>query len=456
MDSRALLALSLLAVPGLAMAETIAVAPLVPRGVDADTVSDVTSIMGSELDFMDGVEEAILMEKRPSSLNSSCLSSTSCLQRITSEVRADTLLTGSLSKSGGDYVMNLVYFNSNDRQIVRKREFRVEASASGMIDAMTPIVKEMLTGVSKQDEQREESLATSSFEEEEDFQFASASTATPIARPQPQTIARPTPPPPPPAPEPAEDEFDPSAFSFASAADEMSAEEISSAIQFAPAEEPEPEPTPVVARSTVAVDELDSLDAPARPATKTDSRRKSKYSTGSTATTSRRNGSPKEWGFGVANIRLGGGYSNYAPMNFAAIAGEVSFRVVKGLHLGIGANALLTQRPATVGSPDTSTQVLVPFHFAILYRFDTGRVRPYIGAQGQWGVLSRAPDTNNIMWTYGAQGRTGLDILIVKQFGINIDVGLGVLAGSFWPAVDAEAQSLNFYPTATAGFVFNL
>ncbi len=172
--------LSLLALPTAAFAQSAAVAPFVPNGVDAKVAANITALTSSEMDFMSEYDGAEELGATPG-MNQWCLDNPGCMATIGRQAGADHLLGGMVSPSGGDsYAIYLVLFDVNSGTFVRKQSFTVATSPEVLADSMGGFLRTVVTGVSPEQEAASTSVADADefdpFAEEDDFDFAPAST----------------------------------------------------------------------------------------------------------------------------------------------------------------------------------------------------------------------------------------------------------------------------------------
>ncbi|MSQ00592.1 MAG: hypothetical protein EXR71_01705 [Myxococcales bacterium] len=157
-----------LCLPGLAWAGgTAVVAPLVSAGVDGKVTNNLTSILGSELDFS-GFYDTVVEVAAPSSLNISCLSSTSCLGGIAKANDADAVITGSIAPGGSGLKVNLVLYDAKKNAIVRKKSYDLTTEVSALTSAAPRMVKE-ITGRGAAAVEEEQLAKAEIFEDEEEF-----------------------------------------------------------------------------------------------------------------------------------------------------------------------------------------------------------------------------------------------------------------------------------------------
>ena len=173
-----LLALALTTVPSIASAGEILLAPMIGRNVKSTTLTNITSLIYSELDFNSQVSGVNELGSKPSSLTSSCLSSTSCMKSVARlGDNEDQLLAGYITTSGGAYELKMVLFDITASTIVRTKSFTLGASPEALADGMTNVLKEVLTGRSKTQAVEEETFDFDFGDDDDDFDFDEQSVA---------------------------------------------------------------------------------------------------------------------------------------------------------------------------------------------------------------------------------------------------------------------------------------
>ena len=488
---RLFLALAL-ALPVQAYADAIALTPLLKdRKVDAERVQDLFSLMSSELEFMEGVDEVIEVDVPPS-LTTSCLDSTRCLGAITRDNKADTLLTGFIEEAGDRLLVDLVYYDLGDNRVVRRKTYDLSAEPAQMIDGMTPMLVETLTGVSPLKEREEAKLTDVDFDadlstDEPDFFDDRGATIQPApvpdeparvtARSVDRTI---TAPPMPDAPAEEDEAFDPSAISFGSSADDISFGDASDEIVYEPEPEPvAPAPAPREPEPRYVREELDPYDPDVMEMEEDDldlDRSRSDSSTRSSTRRDKKAGSD-EWR--RVHIQLKGGYTNFGVFNFGTVDLEAKVRLYDGLFLGVGISPhfvqrceQLTENDRTVGRPpDTATcgadnlvvntNTFFPINAGIVYHFKAGKFQPYLGIDGQFAQVTAievpatetTPGRTERYFTGGARVRAGFDVFFTRNFGLNLDAALGFWTGEGWRVVDPRNPDLGFVPHISGGVV---
>jgi hypothetical protein len=162
--------LALLA-PGLAWAGgTTVVTPLVSKGVDEKVTRNLTGLISSELDFSGAFDTVNELSQAPSSLNASCVASTSCLAGIAKTAGADTVVTGTVAPGSKGVSVNLVFFDAKKGAIVKSKSWDIETSVASQAESAPRMVKELLgTSSPAVAASQEVQKVTMDTEEENDF-----------------------------------------------------------------------------------------------------------------------------------------------------------------------------------------------------------------------------------------------------------------------------------------------
>ena len=145
---RSLCLLSVLALTSNALAETVAVSPPVNNGVDPKVALGMHQLIASEVEYFGDVESGVDLEQKPGSLTNGCLSSTSCLRTITNAAGTDWLVAGAIFNDGSNIKMDYLLYDKNVGKVIRRNTWIVPGDPSMMADAMTPVLRELLTGQS--------------------------------------------------------------------------------------------------------------------------------------------------------------------------------------------------------------------------------------------------------------------------------------------------------------------
>jgi hypothetical protein len=470
-----------LALPGAALADVVLISPLIAqRGVDEDQVADLFTLMTSELEFMANVDEVIELPELPSMLDLACLDSTRCLGDISRRAEADTMLTGAVSTSGGDLVLDLLFYDARINRVVRRNSFTVPADASAIINGITPILVEIVTGVTQASQAEEDGgLPDLSFREGEDDEEDDAPPARSVGTP---IVA----PPAPADPEP-EPEFDPSAISFGGSASDITFGGSPADISYTPTPitpppEPEPRTAPPPTRPAPDFDEEEEEEEEPRPAPsrapvdldEDDDRGRASTSSSVRSSTTRKTDPRKEYRRFHLNLR--GGYKNYGIFNFGELQIEAQVRLASGLFLSAGVDGSFVQRELPPGTPIEVNGVqrracitppratvdgriielncIWPMHAGLLYKFKAGIAQPYIGVDAVFSQYFQDPTTGKQSWASGARGRLGTDVFFSRYVGLNFDLAIGFWSGKNWGLVDPRLKTTGFLPTFGGGLVF--
>jgi hypothetical protein len=516
---RNLLVMLSVACPLTAQAGAVLIAPLLPsKGVPVQRVADLLSLMSSELEFMEGIDEVIELDEVPTSLTLSCLDSTACLGTLAEGHSADLVLAGAIDKAGDDYMLDLLYYDAGINRVLRRKSFPLSSSSANLLDEVSPMLRELVTGTSPAKKEAEATMSGVEFEEGEDLAFDNRSTglsgsgSAPPSKPPPPKEE----PPPPPKEEPPVEEFDPSMFSFDSSASSVTFSDSGESAEAVVFEDPvgEPPATESLDDPSVAVDEEEEEEEEYRPTPREDdeprdppSRTTERPSSSPTRSTStRRSPSDKLEERQRVTISTRGGYTNYGGaeagrlppelqyndvgqrfggFHFGTVGAELGVRAAAGLFIVAGIDLHIVQRglppdeAALVGKA-TETNFIYPVNAGLLYRFKAGRVQPYIGADvifshirtecitlaGDGCAVYSDPTTRGTVtqgvdyvlkqhWTVGGRGRLGLDIMLSPHIGFNADVALGYWRSSDWPNLDLRQPAGGFLPHVAGGLVFS-
>lgn len=450
-----------------ASASTVVVPPLVPRGTPAQTASNMTTLIASELEFTGEFETVIQLATRPSQLGTNCLGSTPCLNGIAKSKGSASLLAGKVTKYGTEFEVALTYLSAG--KIVRTVKRRMNSDPATVADELAILVRHAVTGVDpaakaqadkvsgfeggglalmdEEDEDDDEdllmaapavtglatgaALGAAEFDEFEEDPYeggyAGSAAAGGVAAASRGSERAPAPsraPPPPPA-----DTFDPNAISFGGSADEISFGSAASLIQV---DEPDEDPFEEGDRSPRYADDLDeeieprrTTRAPARPQNQPRDR---------SSRTPNRSRSPQGSNAGGIEVLGRMGYARFQFMNFITYGLEASFQVQEVLAVVAGFDAHSTRRLippelVPVGQPAVQWNTLVPMNAGLLYRPSGRDIRPYAGA-GVTIVPGYVKEANAV--AFGVHARGGVDYRVTEHFGINLNVNLGMWAGTEW------------------------
>jgi len=170
-----LVILAALVAPNLGMADTVVLSPLLAKsGAKEQQVSNVTSLISSELDFMPEFDEVVEITKAPSS--TSCLGSTSCLRTLANTGGGDAIVAGSLSATSTQFTIDLVFYDNSSGKIVRRKTFSLASDPESVADGMNDVVTEIVTGRTRSQAKAEDKAVGDDFEfdlgDDEDDGFA--------------------------------------------------------------------------------------------------------------------------------------------------------------------------------------------------------------------------------------------------------------------------------------------
>ena len=508
---RNLLVLLAVASPLSAHASAVLITPLLPsKGVPAQRVADLLSLMSSELEFMDGIDEVMELDTPPSTLDLHCLDSTACLGALAEDHEADLVLTGAIDKAGDDYMLDLLYYDAKINRVLRRKSFPLSSSSANLLDQVSPMLVEVITGTTPTHKAAEATMSGVDFDGSgDDMEFDPR--ATGIADPKPKPEPKPEPKA---EPTPAADDFDPSMFSFDNTAASVTFSDSGDSADPVVFEEPaadEPPPTESLDDPSVAVDEEEDdtyvpRDPPTRTAERTPDRAQERSSPPPTHSSATRHKGGRELDERQrATISTRGGYTNYggaeagrlppelqyndvgqrfSGFHFGTVGAEIGVRaaaglfIVAGIDLHIVQRGLPPERAAELGKA-TETNFIYPINGGLMYRFTAGRVQPYLGADvifshirtecitlaGDGCAVYADPTTRGTVtqgvdyvlkqhWTIGGRARLGMDIMLSPHIGFNLDVGLGAWHSNDWPNLDLRQPSTGFLPHVAGGLVF--
>lgn len=165
----------------------------------------------------------------------------------------------------------------------------------------------------------------------------------------------------------------------------------------------------------------------------------------------------------AAQLTLRGGYNPYFKLGFVTYGGELSLALGdSGVRALVGVEAWSVQRSiperfqAQAGAP-TEWNTIVPLSAGVVYAFDVadGRVKPYLGGD-VIGARYYSPEEGGGLgaWSVGARGRAGLDLMVVRNFGINLNAGVGFWSGKDWVVIEKDVRNAGLLPQVSAGTVF--
>jgi len=155
-------------------------------------------------------------------------------------------------------------------------------------------------------------------------------------------------------------------------------------------------------------------------------------------------------------IALRGGYSRYFGFNFLTAGGELAVSPVKSLYL-LGGVEVYSVRRSLPGNAEgtvviTQWNFIYPVNVGAAYKFGKGIAKPYVGADFIL-VPYYYDEENKPSIAVGGRARVGLDLMVVKNFGFNLNISAGAWYGKDWSLVQPQVGSVGFLPQASAGTV---
>ncbi len=163
----------------------------------------------------------------------------------------------------------------------------------------------------------------------------------------------------------------------------------------------------------------------------------------------------------TVQLMVRGGYNPYYNLGFITTGGEVHVDVGTGVHVVAGLEVWSVQRDiperfqAQAGGP-SEWNAIFPVNVGVVYKADLsdGRIRPYAGADlisAQYLVPEGGGSLGR--WSFGARARGGLDLMLVRNFGLNVNVAMGFWTASDWEAIDVGVGNTGLLPQVSAGTV---
>ncbi|HNC98368.1 MAG TPA: hypothetical protein PKW90_19710, partial [Myxococcota bacterium] len=176
------------------------------------------------------------------------------------------------------------------------------------------------------------------------------------------------------------------------------------------------------------------------------------------------------------------GYSRLGSLNFLTYGPELGIPLTRSKHsvqLLLGVEGASTQRNfseaevrriAEAMSRTTGEDVdpesinpkpwnsIVPVNLGVQYKFAGGNIHPYVGVD--LVVIPNAVDTSatsesgGMDLAFGGRGRAGVDFMVSRAFGFNLNLGVAYLAGSTLGMVDEKLEKGGLVPQLSGGTVF--
>jgi len=444
----------------------------------------MTTLLASDLEFVGDFDEVTQLSKRPSGWSSSCMGSSSCLAGLVRKNSAQALVSGSVSRRGGQYELKLVYFD--DGKIIRTKTTRIDKEPMAVADGLASHMRLVVTGENPDAEATEARVVgfdgggVDFLDEEDDGDLNI--TAPPVSRriqtppaqgrrsrqledpdegggyapvPPPRPVARAPARPPPPA---RVDDVDD--IQFGSATDDIQVEDITFGSATTLIEVDEPAPAPQPARPAYRpieryedpieagggryadLDEPYADDRPVQePARLERSSRRPQTSRNSTA--------------GTLGLTGRAGYSKFQSLNFLTYGIEGAFQIQDTFALIAGLEAFSVRRAldpteVPVGQPAVVWNTILPFNLGMLYKPSNSDVRPYVGFGGQIipGYVKSEGAT-----AYGFRARAGVDYIMTDNFGLNLNLAAGVWSGEHFSQVQDDLEPTGMVPQISGGTI---
>jgi len=495
-----------LGLPATALADQVVVPPLVPRGAtQMRDVANITQLLGSELDFMREVESVVALDKVPDGYGYSCLDRAPCLRTIGQEQGATHVLAGWLRVSDTQVEMELVYFSVDTGRFVRRQSFELPNSPEQIADNMGDIAQEMVTGQAPggDDATAEDDIDLLDFDEDfevdfdkDDFAEAQATEAEERARREEEARRR--------AEEERrrqaeleeqrrreeearrraeleeqrrreaeearlaaledepEPEFDPNAISFGSA--DIVVEETEE-------DEPEPEILSSEPDTTDYYEDDEPLDLDSDEPVVADldldedrdeDRRKPAREKKPRTPRSKGSGAGFDDSPTSVAIALRGGYSPYYSLGFVTYGAEAQLAVADtGVHVLGGFQGWSVQRDIPeefqrLAGATREWNTMFPVNLGAVYKVSVadGRVKPYGGADLVFARYYAGEEGSGMgSIAVGARARGGVDVMIVRNFGLTADLAIGGWGGGDWVIIEEGVKNAGLLPQFSAGTV---
>lgn len=412
-----------LLVPRLSAAADFVLTPLLGDStVTAKQKLAVHQLMASELDFAPEVDALRDLPTAPPTLNDACLASAKCLGAIATANQSTALISGKMSASGSQYVLDLVYYQAG--AIVRRQTYKTPQEPTDLANEMTPIIRSILTGDSPLGE-ASNSPGLDDFADDEEIAIATGPAAPATGKkPGTKPAPRPVPPPPPPP------------------IDEEEEEEVASRIQFGgPAAPPANDLSP---------EEIRAMEEGKIIRTKV----KGTPSPGAAPSTARRVSTGTNERHAAFTAR--GGYSSYGVFDFATVGGEVSVKLVDFLEVVAGVEAFAVRRtpPEALVLAEgvvAKWDFIYPMNVGLVYRVPIDAITPYVGAD--FVGVRYYHDEIGSDWAGGGRLRGGVDWMATQNFGLNVNLAVGAWTGKNWGLIEEGLKTTGFLPQISAGTV---
>ena len=452
-----------------AFAGDAVVIPLYSPNLPAAKVGNITSLITSEVDFSGRYDMVFPADARPKSLTPKCLKAVSCLKPIAEGEGVTSMVTGSVTKMGGELEFFVVLYENG--KIIRMKRFRITDDPLSLAADVGGYIQEVVTG--KTVEKEEETLGTAPIaadvlDEEEDIfggdsdplgdfsldpaeeeRLAAQKAAEERARQEEARRAE---------EEQRRKEMEEQARRLAMEAEAKRLAEQAMADDSGDAEEDfdfnfAPSTVEVVEEEEEDNDMDFSFDEPKPKREKTKSKEKTKPKTDykpstdydSSSSRTKKSSSVRSGRIDAAATltgKVGGG--NFQTLNFVTYGGEIGIHLSESVSVLIGGEGYATNQAMPVldedGEPtdvlQQSWRVLIPVSLGVEYHFEGKMAKPYVGADMQ--ILPAYAGTGSGA-AIGLRGRAGSNFMVASGFGINLNVAFGFWSGQYFRQVPSPA-----------------
>ena len=104
---------------------------------------------------------------------------------------------------------------------------------------------------------------------------------------------------------------------------------------------------------------------------------------------------------------------------------------------------------AELNLPPAFWNTIMPLHAGGLYRFATGRIQPYAGAD-----LVLTPYTKDFKVAIGGRAKAGVDFMVTGSIAVNASLSTGLWYGASFDTIQADLSDVGFVPQGTLGTSF--
>ncbi len=456
-----------------AFAEEAVVIPLYSSNVNTQTVGNLTSLITSEVDFSGRYDMVSQIDQRPSTLNTSCLKSVTCLKKIATANSTNVIIAGSVYRKSGNLEFNIVMYENG--KIVRKNNFKMVDKPSTLAFEMAPNIQKLITGqvVEKEEaptvtrlnnyldeeEDEEDVLGDFSLDEDDDLEkkAAQARAAEEARKRQEAEEARKR--------QEAEEarkrqeqrKMEDEARRLAEQSKSSDEEDFD--FDFAPSS------VEVVEESSGITDEREmnlELDGDDPDPIQPEFNERSRQSSPSSPSKSNSKATFNKSHLNAKASLLGKmGYSNFQSLNFVTYGGEVGVHVGKSIAIAVGIEGYATKQLTPIldenqNPTDTFTKewrVILPISTGVVYHFPGKIAKPYAGGDIQ--VIPGYVENGGGM-AFGFRARGGSNFMIADNFGINLNLSAGFWSGEQFAYVQSTKtgtffNQLGFVPQFSGG-----